>query len=155
MTRRTNILAAMAVCAFLPLQTLRAAGPYTVNTANDTHAASPATLPNDAGGHISLRSAIEAANAQSGATTIFLPPATYNLTLGELDIAPSGGKTNTLIATGNAANTIVNQTDSSNRVFNIDSGSAGGADVGFLGITIQGGQDRADLLGGAGILAGI
>ena len=98
---------------------LRGAGPFTVNTTSDTHAVSPASSPNDSGGHISLRSAIEAANAQSGATTINVPAGTYNLTLGELAVAPNGGKTNTILGAG-AAGTIVNQTDGSNRVFNID-----------------------------------
>jgi len=154
MTRTKTISFALFLVASLTLQPLRAAGPFTVNTANDTHAANPATSPNDAGGHISLRSAIEAANTEAGATTILIPPGTYNLTLGELDIAPTGGETNTILATGSALNTIVNQTDASNRVFNIDANSAGGVDVGLIGITIQGGHDQADLLGGAGILAG-
>ena len=154
MIRIRNIFPVLVAFASLVSQSLLASGPFTVNTATDTHAASPATSPRDASGHVSLRSAIEAANAQAGATTILLPPGTYNLTLGELDMAPGGGETNTILATGSALNTIVNQTDGSNRVFNLDASSAGGAAVGLIGITIQGGHDRADLLGGAGILAG-
>jgi hypothetical protein len=130
-----------------------AAGPFTVNTVSDTHATSPASSPNDGGGHISLRSAIEAANAQAGATTINVPLGAYNLTLGELDIAANGGKTNFILGAG-AAGTIVSQTDPTNRVFNIDFNSVGSTVVSISGITIQGGHDGADTLGGAGILAG-
>jgi len=132
---------------------LYGAGPFTVNTTGDTHAVSPASSPNDSGGQISLRSAIEAANAQSGATTINVPAGTFNLTLGELDVAPNGGKTNIILG-ASAASTIVNQTDGSNRVLNIDSNSLGSTLVTISNLTIQGGHDGADNLGGAGILAG-
>ncbi|MEI9863753.1 MAG: choice-of-anchor Q domain-containing protein [Limisphaerales bacterium] len=140
--------------ALLPSESLRAAGPFTVTTSSDTHAVNAAASPNDSGAQVSLRSAIEAANAQSGATIINVPPGTYNLTLGELAVAPNGGKTNTIISSGTAANTIVSQTDPNNRVFNIDVNSLGGTSVRISGITIQGGHDHADNLGGAGILAG-
>ncbi|HWX21123.1 MAG TPA: immunoglobulin domain-containing protein [Candidatus Binatia bacterium] len=131
----------------------RAAGPFTVNTISDSHAVSPATSPNDSGGFISLRSAIEAANVQSGATTINLPAGAYNLTLGELAVAPNGGETNTILGAG-AGITFVTQTDPTNRVFNIDINSLGSTVVTLSGITIQGGHDGADKLGGAGVLAG-
>ena len=131
----------------------RAAGPFTVNTTSDTHAVAASSSPNDGGGHISLRSAIEAANAQSGATTISVPAGAYNLTLGELAIAPNGGKTNTFAGAG-AAGTVINQTDGTNRVLNIDINSLGSTLVTLSGITIQGGHDGADKLGGAGVLAG-
>lgn len=132
---------------------VRGAGPFTVTTTGDSHAVNPASSPNDSGGQISLRSAIEAANAQSGATTINVPAGTYNLTLGELGVAPNGGKTNIILGAG-AANTMVNQTDGSNRVFNIDFNSAGSTVMSLSNLTIQGGHDGADNLGGAGILAG-
>jgi hypothetical protein len=130
-----------------------AAGRFTVNTLNDSHAVSPASSPDDAGGHVSLRSAIEAANAQSGATTITIPAGIYNLSLGELDLSTNASQTASLSGAG-AANTIVNQTDPTNRVFNIDPNSLGGTLTTLSGLTIQGGHDGADLLGGAGILAG-
>jgi len=131
----------------------QAAGPFTVNTLNDSHALSPASSPNDAGGHVSLRSAIEAANAQSGATTISIPAGIFNLTLGELDLATNVSQTAILAGAG-AANTIVNQSDPTNRVFNLDPNSLGGTLTTLSGLTIQGGHDGADLQGGAGILAG-
>ena len=148
---------AIAACAFLLVLVSRApaAGPFTVNVTNDTHAATPGSSALDAAGHISLRSAIEAANAQSGATTINLPIGIYTLTLGELSVAPSGGKT-LIVQTsgGNASNTIISQTDGTNRVFNIDIASVGSTSVTISGATIRGGHDQADVLGGAGILAG-
>jgi hypothetical protein len=143
----------VALLSMLAAQSVRGAGPFTVNTTSDTHAISPAASPNDGAGHVSLRSAVEAANAQGGATTINVPAGVYNLTLGELGIAPNGNKTNFISGAG-AASTIVNQTDGLNRVFNIDFNSLGGTAVTLSGITIQGGHDGADTLGGAAILAG-
>jgi hypothetical protein len=143
----------VATLSLLAAQPARGAGPFTVTTTSDTHAVTPASSPNDSGGQISLRSAIEAANAQSGATTINVPAGTFNLTLGELGVAPSGLKTNVIVGAG-PASTIINQTDPTNRVFNIDSNSAGRTVVTLSGLTIQGGHDGADRLGGAGILAG-
>src|ERR1035437_10413704 len=84
----TRLLVAMV--AMLAAQPVRGAGPFTVNTPSDTHAVSAASSPNDSDGHISLRSAVEAANAQLGATTINVPAGTYHLTLGEIGIAEIG-----------------------------------------------------------------
>jgi hypothetical protein len=149
------IAGAISVLVLLlaPMEAARAAGPFTVNTTSDSHAVSPAASPNDSGAHISVRSAIEAANAQSGATTINVPSGAYNLTLGELAIALNGGKTNTIIGAG-AGITLISQTDGTNRVFNVDSNSLGSTLVTLSGMTIQGGHDGADKLGGAGVLAG-
>ena len=141
------------VMLLAPLERAQAAGPFTVNTTGDTHAVAAASSPSDSGGHISVRSAIEAANAQSGATTINVPAGAYNLTLGELAIALSGGKTNTILGAG-AGSTFISQTDGTNRVFNVDSNSLGSTVVLLSGITIQGGHDGVDKLGGAGVLAG-
>ncbi len=138
---------------FLSGAELRAAGPFTVNTDTDTHAAHPSTSPDDANANISLRSAIEAANAQAGPTTIHVPAGTYTLSLGELDVSPLGSKTITIAGAG-AASTIISQGDNFNRVFNIDSSSAGGSTATLTGLTIEGGTDKADNFGGAGILAG-
>ncbi len=131
----------------------RAAGPFTVNTTADTHAASPSTSPNDGASHISLRSAIEAANAQSGATTINVPAGTYTLTLGELQVSTTASKTISIVGAG-ALTTIISQGDGVNRVFNIDINSIGGNNTTLSGLTIQGGTDKADNFGGAGILDG-
>jgi hypothetical protein len=132
-----------------------AAGPFTVTTINDSHASNPGSSPTDANGNISLRSAIEAANAQAGATSINVPPGTYNLSLGELDVATNAGKNITIQAAGgNAANTFINQLDGTNRIFDIDTNSLGNDIIALSGLTIQGGHDATDIAGGAGILAG-
>ncbi|HEX7654930.1 MAG TPA: hypothetical protein VF607_15580 [Verrucomicrobiae bacterium] len=135
--------------------TAEAAGPFTLTTTNDSHALSAATSATNSAGLISLRSAIEAANNQAGATIINVPPGLYNLALGELAIATNGNHTLTIQASGGtAANTIINQTNGNDRVFNIDINSVGSANVTLVGLTLQGGHDKTDLLGGACILAG-
>src|ERR1700681_1634558 len=58
---------------------------YNVNTTNDTHAVNAADGSGlDAGGNISLRSALEAADAVGGTSTINLLGVTYTLTLGQI-----------------------------------------------------------------------
>ena len=149
--QRSVWMTVLSIVAFAFIS--RAAGPFAVNTINDTHAVNPAASPVDGSGNISLRSAIEAANAEPGPTTITVPAGTFNLTLGELDLAPLGAKTSVITGAG-VAGTVINQTDPTNRVFNIDLNSAGSTMTTLSGLTIQGGHDGADLLGGAGILAG-
>ena len=132
-----------------------AAGPFTVTTVNDSHATNPGSSPLDGNGNVSLRSAIEAANAEAGATTINVPPGIYNLADGELELATNAGKNITIQSLGgNAANTIIDQTNGVDRVLNIDTNSLGNDVVTLSGLTIEGGHDRTDLDGGAGILAG-
>jgi uncharacterized repeat protein (TIGR01451 family) len=58
---------------------------FNVNSLADTHA-TDFTKGTDASGHITLRSAIEAANHLAGSNTINVPAGTINLTLGQLDI---------------------------------------------------------------------
>ncbi len=145
----------LAIALALQPFTVLAAGPFTVNSSiADTHV-SNTTTGTDVNGNVTLRSAIEAANAGGGAV-INVPAGTYKLTLGELDVAPSGGQTTVIQTTGgaNSGNTFIIQTDNTNRVFNVDSGSAGNTRVTLSGFTIEGGHDKADNLGGAGILAG-
>ena len=73
------ISALAAVLGLATLQSASAAGTYTVNTVNDTHAANPAASALDGSNNVSLRSAIEAASAQTGITTINVPAGTYKL----------------------------------------------------------------------------
>ncbi|HZV35417.1 MAG TPA: hypothetical protein VFB72_12665, partial [Verrucomicrobiae bacterium] len=141
----------VALMLLLVAAGVRAAGPFNVNSTADTHV-SNTTTGTDTNGSITLRSAIEAANADGGAI-INIQSGTYNLTLGELDVAPGGGQ-NTSIVGSDPTKIFIVQTDGTNRVFNIDSSSAGNTVVTINGVTIEGGQDRADNLGGAGILAG-
>jgi len=137
--------------ALLADPALHAAGTFNVNTTTDSHMVK--SDGTDSTGHISLRSAVEAANAASGTSVINVPAGTYNLSLGELDLAPSGHQTNTIAGAG-AGLTLVTQTDPTNRVFNIDTNSVGATVTTFSSLTIQGGHDGMDHLGGAGILAG-
>ena len=150
------VIAMLSALAFAPM-TVRlayAAGPFNVNTPVDTHDASAGNgACADSGGNCSLRAAIEEANTSGTPTTINVPAGTFNVSLGELSVAPNGGRTITISGAG-AANTIINQTDGTNRVFNIDWNSAGSTNVTISGVTIQGGHDIADTFGGAGILAG-
>lgn len=142
---------AVALILLLVAVGVRAAGPFNVNSTNDTHVLNT-TTGTDTNGNITLRSAIEAANADGGAV-INIQSGTYNLTLGELDIAPSGFQ-NTSIVGNDPTKIFIVQTDGTNRVFNIDSFSVGNTVVTINGVSIQGGHDLADNLGGAGILAG-
>ncbi len=60
---------------------------FHVNTTLDTVAVNPITAGKDSSGHISLRSAIQAADASpKSSDTIVLPAGTFTLTRGELDI---------------------------------------------------------------------
>ena len=100
----------------------------------------------DATGHISLRSAIMAANARPGTDTIKLPAGTFQLTIagagedaaatGDLDITGNltiqGKKSSTTIVDGNGLD----------RVFEVLSGK-----VSFSKLTIQNGRSNA----GAGL----
>ena len=120
---------------------------FKVNTTLDTVAVSLKT-GKDASGHISLRSAIEAANAKPNADTIILPAGTFTLTIpgagenndatGDLDI-----RGNVTIKGKGAGQTIVDG-NNLDRVFAIFSGK-----VSLSGMTIQHGHA---LVAGGGIL---
>ena len=151
----STVKAALALgLVLLPLADLRA---VTVTTFNDTHATAPGSSPNDGTSHISLRSAIEYANAHSSSSiiTIIVPAGTYILNLGELDIGPatSGADVIGIVGAG-ASTTIIKQSDGINRLFNIDLNSYGQNTTTLSGLTIEGGTDKADNYGGAGILDG-
>jgi hypothetical protein len=119
---------------------------FRVNSVLDTVAANLKT-GKDASGHISLRSAIQAADAHPGTDTIVVPAGTFLLTIpgtdenasatGDLDINGS-----VKIKGAGAGSTIVdgNQLD---RVFKVLSGK-----VSISGLTIQGGLVRGDVGGG-------
>src|SRR5262249_52308120 len=117
---------------------------FHVNSLLDTVAVSLKT-GKDASGHITLRSAIEAANAKPNADTIILPKGTITLTIagsgennaatGDLDIR---GRV-TIKAQG--AGTTIIDANHLDRVFDIFSGK-----VAISGLTIQNG--RAFVAGG-------
>ena len=108
---------------------------FRVNTLLDTVAVNLQT-GKDASGHVSLRSAIMAANARPDADTIIIPGGTYQLTIpgadednsatGDLDL-----KGNVTITGKGSSSTIVDGNDL-DRVFQILSGK-----VQISGLTIQ------------------
>ena len=127
----------------------------TVTATSDKHAYSPSgsnAYDASTGTEITLRSAIEYANYHSG-TTISVPPGTYSLSLGELQVGTSTPFTITINGTA-AASTIVDQTDGTNRVINIDPSAVGGITCTLTNMTIENGQDKADNFGGGGIIDG-
>jgi hypothetical protein len=102
---------------------------FTVNTTADTVAVSLKT-GKDASGHISLRSAIMAADALGGSNTITVPAGDFSLMNGgELDI-----RGNTTIKGAGATVTIIDG-DNLNRVMQVESGK-----VSNSGVTIQDGR---------------
>jgi hypothetical protein len=127
---------------FLPLgealEARRVLSTFRVNTLLDTVAVNLKT-GKDASGHISLRSAIEAANSRPNSDTILLPKGTIKLTImganednaatGDLDI-----KGNVTIKGKRASSTIIDG-NSLDRVFQVLSGR-----VQISGLTIQHGQ---------------
>jgi hypothetical protein len=118
---------------------------FTVNTVLDSVAKDPKTGGKNASGHISLRSAIQAANARPNADTIILPAGTIALMLsvpgennaasGDLDIRGS------VKITGKGAGKTIIDGNDNDRVFDIFSGN-----FAISGVTIQHG--RAQLEGG-------
>ena len=122
---------------------------FRVNTLLDTVAVNLKT-GKDASGHISLRSAIQAANSGSNSDTIILPAGTITLTIaganednaatGDLDIRSN------LTIKGKGAGSSVIDGNNLDRVFQILGGK-----VSITGVTIEHGRALA---GGGGLLNG-
>src|SRR5262245_47280344 len=112
---------------------------FMVNALADTHAISPSTSALDRTGHVSLRSAIEAADRLGGDQTIQFDPSVFattqaiRLPLGRLDL--KGGAAIT-IAGPEAGVTVSGM--SRHRVFRVAAGTTGV----FIGLTIRGGVAR-------------
>ncbi len=133
-------------------------GTIDVDRTDDTALAFACTVaPNDC----SLRGAIAFANVSPG-TTINVPAGTYNLsisgaaegfsgdaTVGDLDIIGN----NTSIVGAGAATTIINQTSSGDRVFEVNPFLVANLTTSISGVTISGG-DESTGVGGGGIIAG-
>jgi hypothetical protein len=88
---------------------------FTVNTFSDTNATDFVT-GTDSTGHVSLRSAMEAANHLGLSNTISLPAGTYDLRLGELEIK------NNLTLSGMGASTTTINAQFESRIFQVLSG---------------------------------
>jgi ELWxxDGT repeat protein len=88
---------------------------FTVNTFADTNATN-LTTGTDSTGHVSLRSAMQAANHLGLSNTIGLPAGTYDLSLGQLGIK------NNLTLTGAGASSTTINAQYTSRIFQIFSG---------------------------------
>ena len=112
---------------------------FTVNTTLDTIAANLKT-GQDSTGHISLRSAIMAANAQPGADTIMLPNGTFRLTIaGKIDDSGVKGDLDVhsdLTIQGRGHTGTIVDGNGLDRVFDIQSGK-----VSISQLTIQDGSN--------------
>jgi hypothetical protein len=118
----TRIVCLSLLILFLSVQA--GAQNFIVNNNGDTHAVNAAASPLDAGGNITLRSAVEAANAQAGAHIITFSGAvtTINLSLGQisvgsatsLNIAINGPGMNILTVNQTTAARIFSTTTSNN-----------------------------------------
>ncbi len=157
---KTNLGLVLGLAIVLFADVVRAAGPFTVDTVNDTHDADTSDgLALDANGATSLRAAIEQASASGGVTTINLPAGTYNLSLGDLLAGTLAGTTIYLHGTDTAATTIVHQNQSGLMVFNVDPNVVANVVVAMDNVTLSGGSENEndpDGFGGNGgaILAG-
>ncbi len=132
------------------------AATFNVNTFVDSHAANPASGSGfDAGGNVSLRSAIETADSIGGTNTINLPEGTYTLTLGEIKF---GNKAQdlTISGAGNPVNTIILMSSTStDRIFLINpNGTVTGVNTLIRKISFKGGSLSSDFFGGGAISAG-
>lgn len=151
--------------ALEPSRTASAAGTYTVNTTSDTHCtgfisqgAPTCGGPTDGGGHISLRSALEAASAFAGNTTISLPAGTYNLSLGDL-VAGTATNTSITIHGASAASTTIQQSQAKRLAIVVNYNLSANVVFQLDNVTISGGnEDETDPDGfggnGGAILAG-
>jgi uncharacterized repeat protein (TIGR01451 family) len=111
---------------------------FTVNTSLDTNA-TDLTMGTDNTGHVSLRSAIQAANHLGQTNTISLPAGTYDLKLGEIPIK------NNLTLTGMGASKTTISAQLTSRIFQVFSGFT----VAISNVTMGAGQVQ----GAAGSLA--
>ena len=119
-----------------------AAGPFTVNTLNDTHDANTGdVLCADAAAKCSLRAALEQASASGGATTINLPAGTYNLSLGDL-IAGTQANTNITIHGAGSAATIIHQTQAGRMVIVVNPHPAANVIFALDNVTVSGGSEN-------------
>jgi hypothetical protein len=98
---------------------------YTVNSNGDTHAVNAASSAVDAGGLITLRSAMEASTARAGLHNISIPAGvgtTINLTLGQIAAGNAAAGNNITVTGPGKALLTINQT-TENRIFSTGSGS--------------------------------
>ena len=135
------LMGLLAVALALGVRPVRAEAATTINVTTTAD-----------GGAGSLRAAIATANADTGAVVISVPPGTYDLTAGVLNVGTAPGATISIVSSGTAANTVIRQTTAGAGVFNLDPNQVGDVAVTLQNLTITGGD--AGGFGGGGILAG-
>ncbi len=143
------IAAQIAVLALfvLPLS----AQDYTVNSNGDTHAANAASSPLDAGGLITLRSAMEASTARVGTHTITIPGSVgnaINLTLGQMIAGNAAAGNNITVNGPGKALLTINQTTIS-RVF---STGANAVTFGLSNLTLNYAGPAGSITGAGGAI---
>ncbi|HEV3081489.1 MAG TPA: hypothetical protein VGY66_17045, partial [Gemmataceae bacterium] len=129
----------------------------TVTTSNDTHAINPGSGTGlDSRGQISLRSALETADAvgssASNLFTINVPSGTYNLTLGFLQVGSTADADVVVNGTDLPANIVIKQTDNTDPVFNLNPALNANVQIAIASVEITGGNAQA--FGGGGIVGG-
>ncbi len=151
---KRSYLLYFSILLTLVLASFSFAATLTVNTLNDTHAAAPASAPTDGSSNISLRSALEYADAVGGTNTInFSVSGTINLSLGEISF---GTQAENITIDGSGQNIVINMTGiGQDRIFLIDPpGTVSSVLVTLQNLTFQGGHLTSDIYGGGAILAG-
>jgi len=116
--------AVLLFCIFSIVSFCASAQNYTVTSNGDTHAVTPTSNPLDAGGQITLRSALEASTQIAGTHIITIPGSitNINLTLGQITVGSAAvGNNITINGPGKAVLTI-NQT-TVNRIFSTGLGA--------------------------------
>ena len=147
----------------------------TVNTSNDQLDYASTVTVGGLTGTISLRDAVEAATNTAGATTIVLPAGNYNLThptvfpagqsaggddvpnvTDELIVGNIAGQSITIQAASGAAagSVVIDQIQSSLRIFNADPAQLGNIAFNLTNVTLEGAENVNEAFGGGAILAG-
>ena len=149
---------------------------FTVTTVNDEDDASACpntstvTSGTGADGVLSLREAVcEANNSGAGTSVINVPAGTYSLSIstfggsgsvyesGEIQVGNIAGTNISIVGTGTPSNTIINQTDGVDRVFEQDQALVGSVAVSVANVALAGGTPTTGLdagYGGGAILGG-
>ncbi len=142
----------MSATPYLPVPPIRT---IIVNTSADTHAATPANGTGvDNAGNISLRSALEAANAVGGTSIIKLSASTYALSLGAIVI---GERAQNITINGvDSSTTIIEMTATNkDRILTINpTANISNVIVTINSVQFKGGDLQSDFYGGGAIIAG-
>jgi len=128
---------------------------FVVNTTSDTHAATPVNGDGlDNSGSISLRSALEAANAVGGTSIITLSASTYTLSLGAITIGTSAQ--NITINGVDSSSTIIQMSGTlTDRILLVNpTGTLSGITTTINKVQFRGGILKSDANGGGAIIAG-